>query len=286
MNMKPFSFKVILPAAFLVLIFNFDFWYHKVLAQECAPALYSFSVTPTTIDKEDTELTVKIVISNVSNCGSQITKWSVSLNDVYNITPYGNPVQLQTSSVAGDYLTVTLKLKPAKAGESQYSRLKILQMFPMLLKSNEGSLFNAIPKKIVNEKLCVIVKNKTGDMDVAKAECKINMDVINPPANKNNANIPSIQQMPDFDASIGNFQNPIASDTVSGLIAQAIKILLALSGLSAVAVIAIAGFQLVVTGEDPTKRAVAIKSITWAIIGLILAILSFSIVAIVQRLIS
>lgn len=88
------------------------------------------------------------------------------------------------------------------------------------------------------------------------------------------------------DQQVGILENPLSSETVSGLIAQIIKILLILVGSSAVIVIAISGFQLVLGGGAPDKRATAIKSITWAIAGLILSLLSFSIVAILQRIIS
>lgn len=90
----------------------------------------------------------------------------------------------------------------------------------------------------------------------------------------------------NLDANIGSLDNPLAAETVSGVIAQSIRIMLILAGLLAVVVITIAGFQLVVSGENPDTRATAIRSITWSVVGLIVSILSFSIVAIVQRLIS
>lgn len=88
------------------------------------------------------------------------------------------------------------------------------------------------------------------------------------------------------DQRVDVFANPLESETVGGLIVRIVQMLLILAGLSATAVIAISGFQLVLSAGAPEKRASAIKAITGAIIGLIVAVLSFSIVAILKRIIS
>lgn len=89
-----------------------------------------------------------------------------------------------------------------------------------------------------------------------------------------------------LDQSVGEFANPIESRNLPELIVRGIRVMLALVGGAATIVIVIAGFQLVVSGSIPAKRTAAIRAITWAVAGLILSLMSFSIVAILQNIIS
>lgn len=89
----------------------------------------------------------------------------------------------------------------------------------------------------------------------------------------------------DPDQEIGRFWNPLDFETVPELIATLIRILFMLTGLAAVIVIIIAGFRLVVDNGNETQVKKAKEAVTWAILGLIVSVLAFSIVAIVQRII-
>ncbi len=105
-----------------------------------------------------------------------------------------------------------------------------------------------------------------------------------PPPNTNtNTNVGA--EIGDLDQNLGTFWNPLKINTVPELIASLIRILFVLIGLAAVIVIIIAGFRMVVDNGNESQMKQAKEAITWAIIGLILSLLAFSIVAIVQRII-
>jgi hypothetical protein len=89
----------------------------------------------------------------------------------------------------------------------------------------------------------------------------------------------------NYDANLGTFFNPIDAESVPQLITRIIRILFILTGLIAVIVIIIAGFRMVIDSGNETQLKKAKAAITWAIIGLIVSILAFSIVAIIQRII-
>lgn len=90
-----------------------------------------------------------------------------------------------------------------------------------------------------------------------------------------------------FDQEIGSFWNPLEGyvGTVPQLITSLIRILFALIGIAAVIVIIVSGFKMVMASGDEAELKKAKQAITWAIIGLIVSLLAFSIVAIIQRLI-
>jgi hypothetical protein len=88
-----------------------------------------------------------------------------------------------------------------------------------------------------------------------------------------------------LDSSQGNFFNPLEKDTLPELLAGVLRILFALIGTVAVIIIIIAGFKMVLANGNETELTNAKKAITWAVVGLIVALMSFSIVAIIQKLI-
>lgn len=82
----------------------------------------------------------------------------------------------------------------------------------------------------------------------------------------------------------GNITDPFAGKTLSGVVTQVINILLALIVIAAVVVIIIAGFRMITGGANPDQITKAKKTIIWAIIGLVVALMSFAIVGIIGRL--
>lgn len=89
----------------------------------------------------------------------------------------------------------------------------------------------------------------------------------------------------DLDENIGTFDNLLTHDTLPELLGTILRILFALIGMVAVVIIIIAGFRMVLASGNESALTAAKKSITWAIIGLIVSLMSFSIVAIIQKLI-
>ncbi len=100
-----------------------------------------------------------------------------------------------------------------------------------------------------------------------------------------------ITNVPDYDKPVqtnsgkGEFGNPLTLKTLPEIIARIIRVLLALVGMVSIVVIILAGFRMVTQGDNPTAVGKAKNAITWAIVGLITALLSFSIVSIIQRII-
>jgi hypothetical protein len=89
----------------------------------------------------------------------------------------------------------------------------------------------------------------------------------------------------NYDADMGEFYNPLEAKSVPELIAKLIRILFILTGLAAVIVIIIAGFRMVIDNGNETQVKKAKDAITWAIVGLVVSILAFSIVSIIQKII-
>jgi hypothetical protein len=109
------------------------------------------------------------------------------------------------------------------------------------------------------------------------------------PANTNTGTSPDTNVGANFnvnlDQEIGRFWNPFQFESVPELLANLLRILFVLIGIAAVVVIIIAGFRMVLASGNEDELTKAKKAITWAIIGLIVSLMSFSIVAIIQRLI-
>ncbi len=89
-----------------------------------------------------------------------------------------------------------------------------------------------------------------------------------------------------FDTVIGEFFNPLEFKSVPELIVRLINIGLLLAAMLAVIVIISGGFNLVTAMGTESKITKGKQSILWAVAGLIVCLLSFSIVAIVQKIIT
>lgn len=88
-----------------------------------------------------------------------------------------------------------------------------------------------------------------------------------------------------LDQTVGYFKNPLKAQSIPQLITILVKILLSLIGVGAIIMIIFAGFQMITSDGNESKLTKAKSTLTWAIVGLLVALLSFSIVAIVQQLI-
>ncbi len=80
--------------------------------------------------------------------------------------------------------------------------------------------------------------------------------------------------------------NPIQGvNSLTDLLVNIMKLFLGIIGVWAVAFIVIGGFRMVVSAGNEEAVLAAKKTVTWAILGLLVAVLSFAIIAIVQDLI-
>lgn len=77
--------------------------------------------------------------------------------------------------------------------------------------------------------------------------------------------------------------DPLKGKSLLGVGYNFISFLLGLIVIAAVVVIVVAGFRMVAGGGNPAQIAKAKKAIIWAIVGLIVAFMSFAIVQIIQN---
>lgn len=84
----------------------------------------------------------------------------------------------------------------------------------------------------------------------------------------------------------GSFQNPLAGsvDNLVDFFLRMLRIMMSILGGLSVLFIVIGGFQYVLSAGNEESAGKARKTITYAIIGLVVALLSFAIIAIVQNL--
>ena len=88
-----------------------------------------------------------------------------------------------------------------------------------------------------------------------------------------------------FDAQAGSICNPIASDNLMDLIIYFTRYLLGIIAVIAVTMIVIAGFRMVISAGNQESVKAAQGMITWSLVGLVIALLAYSIVAIIQSVI-
>lgn len=85
---------------------------------------------------------------------------------------------------------------------------------------------------------------------------------------------------------IPKIKNPFGdqAQTLPGIFNRIINIILGLIVIAAVVVIIISGFRMVAGGGNPDQVKKAKTGIIWALIGLVVAFMSFAIVSIVQKI--
>jgi hypothetical protein len=90
----------------------------------------------------------------------------------------------------------------------------------------------------------------------------------------------------DFDKEVGKLVNPINVDSFPELVLFVMKGFILLIGILAVLVIIIGGVRMVLSQGNQESITKGKQTVVWAVAGLIVALLSFSIVSIVQNLLS
>lgn len=90
----------------------------------------------------------------------------------------------------------------------------------------------------------------------------------------------------DFDTNVGVFENPINIESFPELVLFVMKGFIFLIGIMAVLIIIIGGVRMVLSQGNQESITKGKNTIIWAVAGLIVALLSFSLVSIVQNLLS
>lgn len=79
--------------------------------------------------------------------------------------------------------------------------------------------------------------------------------------------------------------NPLPIDNLTGMFLFIVKGFLAIIGVWGVLFVIVGGFRMIMAAGNEEQYLAAKKTITWAILGVVIAVMSFSIIAIVQNLI-
>lgn len=88
-------------------------------------------------------------------------------------------------------------------------------------------------------------------------------------------------------SKVGCINNPVKNTaTVGGLFTKVMNIIFGSIAIAAVVMVMLGGFKLITGSSNPAERTKAKDTIVWAIIGLIIALMSYSIVIMVQRFFS
>jgi glucose uptake protein GlcU len=86
-------------------------------------------------------------------------------------------------------------------------------------------------------------------------------------------------------AQTQDLQNPIQSDNIEELLVNLTRYILGIIAVVAVVMIVIAGARMIISGSNENESKNARKMITNALMGLIVAMLAFTIVSIIQNVI-
>src|SRR6185436_10706726 len=78
--------------------------------------------------------------------------------------------------------------------------------------------------------------------------------------------------------------NPLSTNELTATFLVIIQGFLGIIGIWAVIFIIVGGFQMVMSAGNEEAIAKAKKTITWAVLGLVIALLSFSIIAVVENI--
>ncbi len=122
----------------------------------------------------------------------------------------------------------------------------------------------------------------------ATVEMKGTPPINNAPGNGNNCTGEGCGNVSnsDFDKNVGSLNNPINIDSFPELVVFVLKGFFFLIGLMALLVIVIGGVRLVFSQGNQESITKGKQTIIWAIAGLVVALMAYSLVAVVQNLLS
>lgn len=245
-------------------------------------------------DVQNYSLKMSVMPFDVANYKRQMWKGEVIFNGSQKTALFPRPGPLQSS---WERITTNgVKTQPHQF--SAGSAVAGTYQYVVTFSQDENGQCGGASPAYCQGKLTIIFKNSGTTTTVAGTGANPNANnnsttTPTDPNNPNNTNTPAgtkpntgiSAKFGDPDQELGRFWNPLTFETVPELISNIIRILFVLVGLAAVIVIIIAGFRMVLDSGNEEQLKKAKQAITWAIVGLIVSILAFSIVAIVQRVI-
>jgi hypothetical protein len=121
-----------------------------------------------------------------------------------------------------------------------------------------------------------ILKNQCGLMASQELDNQAGADIPN--------SQPGAQIPPEIKTDLTDtLYNPLPEDNLTDMLLKLLKGFLLITGLWAVTFIVVGGFQMVMAAGNEESYAKAKKTVTWAVLGFAIAVLSFGIIAAVQN---
>lgn len=224
---------------------------------------------------------VKAVPSQTGLSYYQLTEsWPVSI--AVNTSQTNMPEVIADKSVVKMGDTVNLSMKNAKAGwratvSVSGKDVAVMSASPFALAVTEKNNFKD------NSDNTVVVTLGDGTQLKNNGSITISVGAGAPGAQNPGATTDTSKTTTDAAAATDRLYNPIPEEDLTHAFLLVAQGFLAIIGAWAVMFIIVGGFQMVTAAGNEEAIAKAKKTITWAIIGTFVALLSFSIIAIVQN---
>ncbi len=299
--MTHYSFKLFIVILLLSpLVFSFSIVNAEVPAeyQNCQPIVTNFTVSPTSLVRREQEIrtttrveTVGCIIRGDVLGGS---KWAVRIEFVNdNGSYYGDNsgYTVPTEYIRGSQFARISNNTASPDYNKYFATYNVSVPSPFVGRSGNSVTLrpnvywdygSAASTRVIDN---ISLQKKITTSQNNNTNINSNTTNANTRANVNTQTGANFNM--DLDSSQGSFFNPLAGsvNSVPQLITSIIRILFVLIGILSVVIIIVSGFRMVISSGNQDQITKAKKAITWAIIGLIVSLLSFSIVSIIQRLI-
>ena len=262
--------------------------------KKCIPIVNSFSTTPAKVTKRDQSVKMTVTVRTlgciIGNVNGKSPMWNVfaEVKDETGKSDGGFVFPSTTTYMSGaDFKQVN---KNAQHPDFNKYDATYTRTVTNLFENLNGNTLTISPNlrwddftQVINTGLAKKVTAGGAAVSNTNANANANTNTGNPNENINTDVSSKFDK--GLDEKIGDFWNPLQKDTLPELLATILRILFALIGMVAVIIIIISGFRMVLASGNETELTKAKAAITWAIVGLIVSLMAFSIVAIIQRLI-
>lgn len=242
------------------------------LAANCNQiSIKNFDVTPLTLNSRGERVKVVLAIQFDPACDNDPSMQNLRAS--FQPQGYAFPIDEQYDnyqfSFQGGGVAGTTQFA-APFAESRFSELTSLNIYGTVCKITNGSCTQLATTgaKTVTVKTGNSNSNSNGNSN----------------SNSNQINYNGVSvTVGDYDKEVGpSLSKLINADSVPDFIASLIKGILLVISIIAVIVILIGAFRMAMSQGNAENIAAGKRTITWAILGLVLALLSYSIVAILQ----
>ena len=248
--------------------------------KNCIPIVTNFTVNPKSPTSRTQQITITATVQTV-NCtvadSGKWRVWSTFVDDNGKDYPNskGIPIPRTAYIKSSDFKT---------SGANRTATYSISGTGNDLFAGQTGNTITLRPDMVWDDAGDTYKKNTSFQVKVTMPSGNAQTNAKAP----TNAGTPATNAAaPDpITDNIGSIKDPFKGKSLLEIISRVIRLILSLIVMAAVIVIIIAGFRMIVGGSNPAQLKTAKTSIIWAIVGMVVAFMSFTIVAIVQNLLS